>query len=341
MADKEPRVSLMGKLLTNRFFSDTTIFMLLILIVVVFSIMTNGTFFRPSNLESIALSASMLLILGAGVTVLLIAAGLDLSVGAVVAFGGVAAAKIMSSMTADLIDREGWPLWGPVLLGALATAGAGTLWGLINGIIVVKTKMPPFVATLAMSTVILGLTQVWTGGVNVSGAPTELQQAYGLGRFLGVPWPVVTALLIALILGFVLSKTRFGLRNFAIGANPEAARRAGINVDAHLVFVYALVGFLGGVAGMIAVSRFTTATITGYEEMPLEVITAVVIGGTSLWGGRGRMSGTVVGAFIPATLTSGFVVMGLPPFWQNVAVGCVLLVAVWVDQYRRNVQANS
>jgi ribose transport system permease protein len=147
---------------------------------------------------------------------------------------------------------------------------------------------------------------------------------------------VLTAAVVVAVLWFILAKTRFGLRNYAIGANPEAARRAGINVNGHLMAVYALVGLLAGLAGTIDVARYTTATITGYTGTALAAITAVVIGGTSLWGGRGRMSGTIVGAFIPATLTSGFVVMGIPPFWQNVAIGVVLLLAVWADQYRRS-----
>lgn len=324
--------------------SDLTILVLLVGIVVAFALLTPpGTFLSAGNIKSIAISGSQLVILGAGVTFLLIAAGIDLSVGAMVAFSGVVAAKVMSNLTADLegAARAGLALWGPVGLGTVAAVAAGTAWGAVNGLIVVKTRIPPFVATLATSSVILGLTQVWTNGTNVRGAPVELQVSYGLGGFVGIPWPVWTAGLIAALLWFVLHKTRFGLRNFAIGANPESARRAGIDVDGHLLVVYALVGLLSGVAGTIDVARFTTATITGYTGTALAAITAVVIGGTSLWGGRGRISGTVVGAFIPATLTSGFVVMGVQPFWQNVAIGCVLLMAVWIDEYRRSRPATS
>jgi ribose transport system permease protein len=147
--------------------------------------------------------------------------------------------------------------------------------------------------------------------------------------------PVLSAAIVTALLWVVLSQTRFGMRTYAIGANPEAARRAGINVDGHMLILYALVGALAGLVGVIDIARFSTATVSGYSNIALQAITAVIIGGTSLWGGRGRMSGTVVGAFIPATLTSGFVIMNVQPFWQNVAIGCVLILAVFIDQYRR------
>lgn len=337
------RGALLASAFKGKALSDLTILLLLILIVVVFSVITPaGTFLSVANFESIALGGAQLVILGAGVTFLLIAGGIDLSVGAMVAFSGVTAATIMSKMTAGLeaADRNAPALIGPIMLGTVASIGVGALWGIINGAIVVKTKIPPFVATLATSTMILGFAQIWSGGINVSGAPRELQASFGLNRFAGIPWPVLTAAVIVTILWFILAKTRFGLRNFAIGANPEAARRAGINVDRHLITVYGLVGLLAGIAGTIDVSRYTTATVTGYTGTALAAITAVVIGGTSLWGGRGRMSGTIVGAFIPATLTSGFVVLGIQPFWQSVAIGIVLLLAVWADQYRRSRASN-
>ena len=318
--------------------SNLTILGLLIAMIVAFTILTPpDTFLSSGHVQSIALQGSKLLIMAAGVTFLLIAGGIDLSVGAIVAFSGVVAAKIMVALTADLLpeSRAGLALLAPVVLGVAAAMATGLAWGAINGLIVVRTRVPPFIATLASGTIIFGLAQVWTGGLNVSGAPVELQNAYGLDRFLGIPWPVVTAAVVAFVLWILLAKTQFGLRTYAIGANAEAARRAGIPVGRHVFLVYALVGFLAGLIGAIDVARYTTATVTGYEGLALQAITAAVIGGTSLWGGRGRMSGTVVGAFIPATLTSGFVVLGIQPFWQNVAIGLVLLGAVWVDEYRR------
>jgi ribose transport system permease protein len=333
-----PGPSVVSRLLASQRFSNLTIFGLLLAIIVFFTVVTPaGTFFSNYNLTSIALAGSQLLILSAGVTFLLIAAGLDLSVGAVVVFSSVLAAKLMVGLTAGLADTAegGLELWLPILAGLGAGILTGAAWGLVNGLLVVKSKIPSFIVTLATSTIILGLAQVWTGGMNVSGVPKALVNAFGMGKLLGIPWPVVTAAAVTGLLWILLARTRFGLRTYAIGANPEAARRAGIDVDRHLLVIYCMVGTLAGLVGMIDISRFSTASVSGYATIALQSITAVIIGGTSLWGGRGKMSGTIVGAFIPATLTSGFVIMNLQPFWQNVAVGCVLIFAVFVDQYRR------
>lgn len=339
MTDVTTETLSVNRVLRSPKLQNLTILGLFVVIFGTFAVLAPpGTFLSVSNLESIGLSASQLLILGAGVTFLLISGGLDLSVGAIIVFSAVTAANIMAGATRGLEadERMGLALWGPVAVGALAGVMVGLLWGLFNGLVVVRTRIPPFIATLASSTVILGLAQVWTGGINVSGVPPELQSAFGLGRMFGIiPWPIVLAAVIVTVLWVVLAKTRYGLRIYAIGSNPEAARRAGINVDRYTVSVYVLVGALAGVAAVVDVSRFTTATVSGYSAVALNVITAVVIGGTSLWGGRGGMGGTIIGALIPATLTSGFVILGLQPFWQNVAVGLVLLLAVTVDQYRR------
>ncbi len=337
-AEPEHQPGLGTRLLASQRFSNVTIFGLLVLIVVFFSIVTpSGSFLSNFNLTSIALSGSQLLLLAAGVTFLLIAAGLDLSVGAIVVFSSVLAVKLMVNLTAGLTDTTsgGADLWLRIVAALGAGLLTGTVWGLVNGLLVVKSKIPSFIVTLATSTIILGLAQVWTGGINVSGVPPALSSTFGLGKVLGVPWPVVVSFAVTGVLWVILAGTRFGMRTYAIGANPEAARRAGINVDRHLLVLYMLVGLLAGLVGMIDIARFTTASMTGYSTIALQAITAVIIGGTSLWGGRGKMSGTVVGAFIPATLTSGFVIMNLQPFWQNVAIGCVLIFAVFVDQYRR------
>lgn len=319
------------RLLSGRKVTNLTILGLLILIFVIFSIAApSGTFLTALNLQSIALSASEMLILGAGVTFLLVAGGLDLSVGALIVFASVAAAKYMAA------HATGAGLWGNVALGMAIGIVIGAGWGLVNGAVVVFTRIPPFIATLATSTVILGLAQVWTGGLNVSGVPMKLQASFGLGKLFGViPYPVIVAGVVVAVLWVILAGTRFGLRLYAIGANPESARRAGISVGRYTLGVYTLVGLLAGVAGDIDIARFTTATVNGYTSTALNVITAVVIGGTSLWGGRGNMGGTVIGSLIPATLTSGFVIVGFQPFWQNVAVGSVLILAVSIDQYRR------
>jgi ribose transport system permease protein len=321
-------------------FESLFIALVLVVIVAVFAVWApSGTFFTVDNLKNILLDASEILILAVGMTFLLIAAGIDLSIGSVVVFSAVAAAKVMGSVggTSAQIEQLQYPhLARALFLGIAAGVLVGAGWGLVNGVLAVKTGIPPFIATLATLGIVLGLAQVWTGGINVQSVPLQLQESYGLGELFGVvPWPVVTAVVITAVLWVLLSRTAFGLRTYAIGANPEAARRAGINVTRHLMLLYVLMGLLAGVTGVVDVARFNTASIAGHEQDALSAIAAVVIGGTSLFGGRGRISETVVGALIPAVLNNGFIIVGVQPFWQNVAVGCVLLLAVFLDQLRR------
>ena len=322
-------------------YESLTIAGVLVAIVAIFALVTPaGSFLSFDNLRNVALDASAMLILAAGMTFLLIAAGLDLSIGAMVVFAAVVSAKAMlwlaGDVTPDVAQMNHPHLALALLVGVLAAVGVGLLWGLVNGLLSVRAKIPAFIATLATSGVILGLAQVWTGGLNVSGTPIQLQEFFGLGALFGViPWPVVVAIVVTGLLWVVLACTRFGLRTYAIGANPDSARRAGINVGRHLLVLYVLMGVLAGIVGVIDLARFNTASVSGHTEDALAAISAVVIGGTSLFGGRGRMSGTVIGALIPAVLLNGFVIMDVDPFWQNVAVGLVLLAAVYVDQLRR------
>jgi ribose transport system permease protein len=146
---------------------------------------------------------------------------------------------------------------------------------------------------------------------------------------------VLIAFAVALVFGVLLATTRFGRYTYAIGSNEEGARRAGVAVDRHLIKVYALAGTLSGLAGFLSLARFATTTIGGHSTDNLQAIAAIVIGGTSLFGGVGTMLGTVFGVFIPAVLQNGFVIVGLQPFWQQVAVGAVLIIAVYLDQLRR------
>ncbi len=321
---------------TGRRASSLGILVLFLVIFVTFAVTAPaGTFLARSNIEAMALSASQVLLLGAGMTYVLIVAGIDLSVGAMLVFAAVTAAKIVAGY-----DDAG--LLAVVLVAAAAAVAAGMLWGVVNGLLIVRTGIPAFIGTLGTSTVILGLAQVWTGGINVSGVPIRLQEVFGIGKLGGqVPYPVIVTVVIVAVLWVVLAKTRYGMRLYAIGANPEAARRSGINVGGYIVSVYALMGALAGVAAFVDVSRFTTATVSGYTSTALNAITAAAIGGTSFWGGRGSIGGTVIGSLVPATLTSGFVVVGFQPFWQNVAVGSVLVLAVSLDQARRRRLAGS
>jgi ribose transport system permease protein len=308
------------------------------MLVIGFTILTPpGTFFSSTNFKSMALDTSEILILAAGSTFLVIAAELDLSIGSVVVFSAVVFAKVVASLAGTSGALGGTPhdlaLAIPVAVVVAVLAGCG--WGLVNGWLTAKLRMPSFVVTLGTLGMALGAAQLLTGGLDVPDVPSQLQLDFGGTDVLGIPWLVVVTAVVVAVLWVVLAKTRFGLRTYAIGANSEGTRRAGVNVTRHLIALFVLMGAMSGIVGVLDVCRFDTATINAHTQDNLVAIAAVVIGGTSLFGGKGRMSGTVIGAFIPAILRNGFVLMAVQPFWQNVAVGAVLIVAVYLDQQRR------
>jgi len=260
----------------------------------------------------------------------IITAGIDLSVGSVLVFSGVIAAKVMLAV--------GGGGWGAIAVGLVAGLVAGTAWGVVNGVLITKARVPPLIVTLGTLGMALGSALLITGGIDVRGVPLRLTTTIGIGQLAGVPYVVIIAVVVTAVGAVTLSMTRFGRYTYAIGSNAEAARRAGINVDRHLIKVYGLSGFLAGMAGMVSLARFATTTIGGHSTDNLAAIAAVVLGGTSLFGGIGTVLGTVVGVFIPAILQNGFVILGVQPFWQQVAVGAVLIVAVYIDQLKRRAQ---
>jgi ribose transport system permease protein len=308
--------------------SNVWIFLILGGICLVFALLSFDSFASTTNLRNIAVDAAVLLVLAVGSTYVIITAGIDLSVGSVLVFSGVVAAKLMEAV--------GGESTGVILLGLGAALGSGLAWGLFNGIIIAKLKVPALIVTLGSFGAALGFAQLITDGVDVRDVPFPLVESVGTGRLFGeIPYLVVIAGAVALVFGIVLALTRFGRHTYAVGSNEEAARRAGINVDRHLIKVYALAGTLSGLAGFMSLARFATTTIGGHSTDNLQAIAAVVIGGTSLFGGIGTVLGTVAGVFIPAVLENGFVILGVQPFWQEVAVGGVLILAVYLDQLRR------
>jgi ribose transport system permease protein len=307
--------------------TGTWIVLILVGLVIAFSIAAPEAFLSTQNFRSIAVNASILLVLAVGTTFVIITAGIDLSIGAVLVFSGVAAIKAM--------DAVGGAGWGTTLVGLGVALGCGAGWGLINGFLITKAKVPSLIATLGTLGIALGLSLVITEGVDLSGVPKPLSNI-GIGNFPGgIPYVTAIAGVVAIVAGLCLSATRFGRYTYAVGSNPEAAARAGISVDRHLLKIYALMGLLSGFAGFLALARFSSTTVNGHNLENLKAVAAVVIGGTSLFGGVGTIFGTVIGVFIPSVLENGFVITGLQPFWQQVAVGVVLIVAVYLDQLRR------
>jgi ribose transport system permease protein len=311
--------------------SSTWIGLILVGLILVFSLLEPDSFVDSANARNVATDAAVLLVLGTGMTYVIITSGIDLSVGGVLVFSGVVAAKAMNGAGGDN--------WGVIVLGLVVAMAAGLAWGVINGFLVAKGRIPALIVTLGTLGMSLGASYVITGGVDEREVPFKLITTIGTGRaFDQIPWLVIIAFAVALVFGVILAGTRFGRYTYAVGSNEEAARRAGIPVDFHLIKVYALAGTLAGLAGFLSLARFSTTTIGGHDTDNLQAIAAVVIGGTSLFGGIGTMLGSVFGVFIPAVLQNGFVIVGVQAFWQQIAVGAVLIGAVYLDQLRRRSQ---
>jgi ribose transport system permease protein len=327
----EPAGNGLRGMLRRRLTETTTwTFLILVGIVAGFAALRFQQFATVFNFRNIAADASGLLIIAVGMTFVIITAGIDLSVGSVLVFSGVIAAKVMLAI--------GGGGWGAIVAGLAAGLVAGTAWGMLNGVLITKARVPPLIVTLGTFGMALGSALLITGGIDVRGVPLQLTTTIGIGQLGGVPYVVIIAAVVTAVGAVTLSMTRFGRYTYAIGSNTEAARRAGINVDRHLIKVYGLSGLLAGMAGMVSLARFATTTIGGHSTDNLAAIAAVVLGGTSLFGGIGTVLGTVVGVFIPAVLQNGFVILGVQPFWQQVAVGAVLIIAVYIDQLKRRAQ---
>ncbi len=305
------------------------ILLVLVVIYVIFTALAPETFPGWANMRSVIQNVSILGVLGIAMTYVIITSGIDLSVGSVLVFSGVVAAKAMVAVGGDG--------WGTAFIGIILSIICGIAWGVLNGVLIAKAKVPPLIVTLGSLGAALGLAQVITGGIDIRQAPAVLTDTIGYGNVPGTTVPVISVIALVLIVIFavILHKTRFGLYTYAVGSNEESARRVGVKVDRQLIMIYGLSGAMAGVAGILSLAQYSTTAIAGQSNTNLNVIAAVVIGGTSLFGGLGTIFGTVIGLFIPAILQNGFVITGVQPFWQQVAVGAVLVVAVLIDQRRR------
>jgi ribose transport system permease protein len=319
------------------------IFVLLIALIAIFTILRPEQFGSSVNLTMLAINAAILLVLSVGQTFVIIAGGIDLSVGTVLVFASIASAQIMLRISGAAGGTYGTTQGGlgVVFIGLIVALASGAFWGAVNGALVAAARIPPLIVTLGTFGMALGFAQILTNGTDIRAVPEILVDAIGSGAIAGVPVLVVIAAAVALVGAIVLHLTRFGVHVFAVGSDKEAARRAGIQVGRKLVAIYVLSGTLAGLAAMMSTARFATTTIGGHAMDNLSTISAVVLGGTSLFGGIGSIAGTVVGVFIPIVLLNGFVILGIPPFWQTVATGAVLILAVWIDQLKRRARERS
>ena len=278
-------------------------------------------FLSATNLASVIRQTAVINIMALGMTLVIVSGGIDLSVGSILAFSGV-----IGTMT--MVSEES------VALGILAGVVAGALWGCANGLMISRLKLPPFIVTLGTLGIVRGLTLVISGGLPVVGLPRE-HGFLGEGTIGPVPFVLVILLACAALTHFGLRSTRLGRYTYAIGSNEAAAIYAGIPVDRCKVVIYALCGLLSGIAGMIETSRLMTGQPTAGISYELQVIAAVVIGGGSLTGGEGTVIGTLIGAFIMGLLSNGSDLLGVNPYWQQVIIGAVIILAVALDEARK------
>jgi len=301
----------------------------LILLFIVFSI-ASPYFLQFDNIVGIFLATAVNGLLALGVTFVIITAGIDLSIGTVMTLSAVMAGVFITM----------WRL--PVPLGILAGLGTGALCGLINGVIIAKLKMAPFVATLGMLYVAKGLSLVFSGLKPVYFDDTPAYRAISMGSITGaiipgleIPNAVLVLFGAAIVASLILTKTVLGRYTFALGSNEEATRLSGVNVDRWKIAVYTLGGLFAGLAGIVISARINSAQPSLGQGYELDAIAAAVIGGTSLSGGEGTILGTVIGAFIISTLSNGLRILSVPQEWQTVVTGVILILAVYLDIIRR------
>lgn len=289
-------------------------------------------FLSRANWLNTSATAIEVLLLAVGQTFVICTGGIDLSVGAILGFSGMVGAWVMTHEFSVTAGGGGHPLI--VLVGIVCTLAAAAVIGLLNGVLVAFADIPPFVVTLGTLGVATGLGYLLNNGQEISNIPASLTRLGNTNIGGWIPVPVAVALVLTIICALLLAKTRFGAYSLSVGDSREAVVRAGIADRRHLVKVYALSGILAGVAGVLVMARLGAGSPTSGANDELNAIAAVVIGGASLFGGRGTILGSLIGTSIIAVLLTGLVIINVPPFWQEVVVGAVLILAVYIDQLR-------
>lgn len=291
----------------------------LIILVVIVSVLNPG-FLEPLNILNLLRQVSINALIAFGMTFVILTGGIDLSVGSILALSSAFVANMMVAG------------FDPILAIIIGCALGGVM-GMVNGIMITKGKMAPFIATLATMTIFRGLTLVYTNGNPITGLGDSLTfQLFGRGYLLGIPVPAITMIITFAALWVILHKTSFGRKTYAIGGNEKASIVSGIKVPRVKIMIYSLAGMLSALAGAILTSRLNSAQPTAGTSYELDAIAAVVLGGTSLSGGRGRIVGTLIGVLIIGTLNNGLNLLGVNSFYQMVVKGVVIAIAVLLDR---------
>jgi ribose transport system permease protein len=287
----------------------------------VFLSIASPNFLTTTNLAAVVRQTATINIMALGMTLVIVSGGIDLSVGAILAFSGTVGAMAMASGL-------------PIPVGITVGLACGLFWGFVNGICTTTLKIPPFIVTLGTLGIVRGVTLIISGGLPVVGLPRDFE-ALADGSFLGIPSVLLVLAVCAVLAHVALHRTKLGRYTYAIGSNKEAAVYAGIPVAKYTVAVYTISGMLTGLAGMIEASRLMTGQPTAGQAYELQVIAAVVIGGGSLTGGEGSVIGTLIGAFIMGLLSNGSDLLGVNPYLQQALIGGIIILAVAVDEARK------
>jgi ribose transport system permease protein len=292
-----------------------------VILFAVFSVLTSS-FYQPANLVDIMLQSSINAVIAVGMTLVIMTKGIDLSVGSTVGISSMVAASVLGTS---------------VVGGILAGLAVGLFCGFLNGIMIARLKLPDFIVTLGTLSIYRGAALIYTDGQPIYGLPREFRNIFG-GRLLEIPTPVIIALVIAVAAFLLVRFTALGEQIIAVGGNEEAARLSGVNVERVKLTVYTVSGFLSSIAGLILIARIGAAEPIGGNGFELQAIGSAVIGGASLFGGVGNPIGSLVGALTLGGLQNGLTLMNVPSFWQFVASGLVVILAVFADQYTRRMR---
>ena len=310
----------------KRYFKDNLGILIALVAMVLFLYIwptTHNTFLTRTNIFNVLRQSASNLMLACGMTMVIILGGIDLSVGSIIAMSGVFAA--------------GAVVWGgmPEIVGIVIGILSGLVFGLFNGFIIAKTKIPPFIVTLASMNIAKGIAQVYSGGKPIR-CMTEPWKFLGAGYVGPIPTPVITMFVVFIIAVLLLNHTKTGRHIYAVGGNDTAAAFSGINIAKVKFVVFAFSGCMAGLAGVTIASRLYSGTCTSGDGAEMDAIAAVVVGGTSMAGGSGKLGGTLIGVLIIGILNNGLNLMGINSNWQYIVKGAVILLAVYVDFLRSN-----
>jgi len=302
------------------YFQEFILLVVLLVLGTIFSLLTD-TFLTIPNILNVLLQISIIAILGFGVTIIIISAGIDLSLGSVMALVGMGTAAILTSSTPSIFLA----ILGGLLIGGIV--------GFINGITVAYIHLPAFIATLAMMSIARGVALVVTNAIPIYNLP-ESFLFLGSGFLWGVPTPIYVMISLYFILDFILRKTKFGRYTYAIGGNEEATRLSGINIKRYKLLVYVVGGICTGVAGILFTARLGSGQPTAGVGYELDAITAAILGGTNLFGGSGNLIGTLIGAFVMGVINNGQALLNISSYVQNIVRGIIVILAVGISTYQ-------